>query len=497
MNASPPSAKRSIRRRRGLRFAFRLNLLVSLLLAFALWAMVNYLGYRYYVRHDISRDQFYQLSDKTTALLDSITNDVAVTMYFMPTNSIYGDVERLLDEYDHASSRITVEKVDPHRDLLRSQELEARHSLGEPGVLIFECEDRARIVSRRDLVRAEYQLQADGQAASRTEYFLGEAMCSSALRDVTQGQPARVYVFRGHGEGDFESFDEFFGFSEIAGQIRREHVTLEPLLLGERRQIPEDADALIIPRPTKKISQPELDLVQAYLEDSGRLLILLEPKRDAGLRPLLEDWGVQVFDDLVIDGTRMLMSSQGELVVTAYGNHPITAPLTRSATIFYGPRSVEPVPQSPTGDVSADQPRVVPLAGTSQSGWAETDLEQNPATYDVGVDRPGPVSIAVAVERGVAPTVDVALPPTRLVVIGDSDFVANGALSAGNSDLFLNALNWLLERDTQMAISPKRFIDYRLTIGPEQRWRLLWVVAALIPGMVAILGGVVWVIRRL
>jgi ABC-type uncharacterized transport system involved in gliding motility auxiliary subunit len=146
--------------------------------------------------------------------------------------------------------------------------------------------------------------------------------------------------------------------------------------------------------------------------------------------------------------------------------------------------------------VAADRPRVVPLAATSLSGWAETDLEQNPATYDPGIDRPGPISIAVAVEKGTTPAIDVALPPTRMVVFGDSDFVANGALSAGNADLLLNSLNWLLERETQMAISPKLFADYRLTMESAAQRRLLWTVVVLIPGAVALLGGMVWLVRR-
>ena len=40
----------------------------------------------------------------------------------------------------------------------------------------------------------------------------------------------------------------------------------------------------------------------------------------------------------------------------------------------------------------------------------------------------------------------------RVVVIGDSDFVSNAALTGGNSDFFMSALNWLLERAELMAI---------------------------------------------
>ncbi len=50
MNSTTKDAKRSIRKRRGLRFVFRFNMLLSLLLVFVLWGMINYLSFRYYAR---------------------------------------------------------------------------------------------------------------------------------------------------------------------------------------------------------------------------------------------------------------------------------------------------------------------------------------------------------------------------------------------------------------------------------------------------------------
>jgi hypothetical protein len=51
---------------------------------------------------------------------------------------------------------------------------------------------------------------------------------------------------------------------------------------------------------------------------------------------------------------------------------------------------------------------------------------------------------------------DVAYKPTRICVIGETDFVMNGALATranANRDFFLNAVSWLAGIDTGSATS--------------------------------------------
>ena len=165
--------------------------------------------------------------------------------------------------------------------------------------------------------------------------------------------------------------------------------------------------------------------------------------------------------------------------------------------VFYGPRSIEPLPAA--GDRVApqmDKPHVTALALCSSNGWAETDLDESPPRFDRAVDRPGPISVAVAVERGGGAALDVHIRPTRLVVFGDSDFVSNGALAGGNLDLFMSALNWLLERDRLMAIAPKAPDELRFDMTLARVRLLFVVVVLLLPAAVALAGHLVWLRRR-
>ena len=92
---------------------------------------------------------------------------------------------------------------------------------------------------------------------------------------------------------------------------------------------------------------------------------------------------------------------------------------------------------------------------------------------------------------------EVELQPTRLVILGDSVLVSNGALLGGqNVDFFMNALNWLLEREETVTIAPREPATIQVALDRGQlRWLSALVVVGL-PGLVVLLGLVVWAYRR-
>jgi ABC-type uncharacterized transport system involved in gliding motility auxiliary subunit len=126
-----------------------------------------------------------------------------------------------------------------------------------------------------------------------------------------------------------------------------------------------------------------------------------------------------------------------------------------------------------------------------------------------GGDKAGPVSLAAAVsapaESGTpAPTPtagakpeDTPKPETRIVVFGDSDFVANQWLGIpGNRDLFLNSVNWLAQQENMIAIRPRDPEDRRLTLTRDQQSRIFWLTVLIIPGLILLAGVQTWWRRR-
>lgn len=488
------SSRQIIRQRSRWRIAIGANVLLSLALAFLLVVLLNGFSSRYYFRADFSRANLYSLSDKTHHLLQALPAPVDIVVFLQRGAEIYHDVESLLREYQYVSPLLRVEYVDPDRNLARAEELARQYEVTEPNVLIVHSAGRYRTLTASTIMQYDFAGVRDGRAPARS-FFAGEQVLSSAIHGVTQARMPNVYFLSGHGERRIDNFDPFVGYSSIAKRMQSDNMKLEVLVLGETPRIPDDADALIIAGPTRRISQPELDLINAYLERSGRVMILVDSMTRTGLETVLIRWGVLLGDNVAIDPGRTLTGR--EVFVTEYGLHPITERIRGVTSVFYMPRSVEPAQRQAVSSADeADKPHVAVLASTSDAGWAERDPDQTPLRYDPDVDRPGPIAIAVAVERGPVPGIDVQIRSTRMVVFGDSGFVSNGGMTGGDEDLFMSAFNWLLDRDELMAISPKPMEQLRLVLDKHQIRKLLWLTIAGMPAVAGLLGWLVWLRRR-
>ncbi|HEY8240854.1 MAG TPA: GldG family protein [Kiritimatiellia bacterium] len=486
-------ARQSIQKRERRRLASGLNTLAAIALACALVAMLNYVSARHYKRFDLSQSKFYELSDKTRSLLASLTGRVDVVVLFQSGQAMYEYVDNLAREYEYASKNIRVERIDPDRDLAKTEEVARRYNAAHANVVVFSFGDRTKFVSAADLQDIDYSAVLEGGQPEMTA-FKGEQAFSSAIDEVTRGRVPVVYFLTGHGEGDVEDRDPAAGYSDIRREIEHDNAVVRVLKLGDAQVVPEDADCVVIAGATRRIPQAEVDVLRRYLERSGRLVVLLSGVTDPALEELLGEWGVRAGNDIVVDPSHTL--SGQELFLDGYGRHPITKNLKDLTSVFYRPRSVEPAASGPDA-TQADKPQVEALLRSAETAWAETDMDQKPMRFDAARDRKGPLSVAVAVEKGSLANLDVEISPTRLVVFGDSDFVSNfAALSAANADLFLSALNWVLEREELLAIAPKGVQDNRLVMDDVQLRLLFWCVVIGVPGIVAIIGGAVWYRRR-
>jgi ABC-type uncharacterized transport system involved in gliding motility auxiliary subunit len=136
---------------------------------------------------------------------------------------------------------------------------------------------------------------------------------------------------------------------------------------------------------------------------------------------------------------------------------------------------------------AADAPHVDELAFTGLNATAAGDLVHKP-----------PFPLMVAVEKGAIKDVITERGSTRIVVVGDSIFLANHYIDAlANRDFAGNAVNWLLER-TQLleGLGARPIEEHRIVMTKAQLHQAQWVLLAILPGSVLVLGGLVWLRRR-
>ena len=478
------------------RWLARLNVAATFLLLGALFILVNFVASRRYARADLTRAKLSVLSDKTVHVLTGLSVPIQVIVFYQPQlpnqppDPLYPLIVNLLKEYERYTGQLKIEYVEPYRDRARAEQLAKQFDIDRINVIVFQSGTRHKYLSDTDL--AEYDLGAmRGGGQPRLEAFKGEDAFTSVIVNVTQASSPLVWFTTGHGEKVIDS-QEPLGLASLKKYLERLNVTIQPVTLADRTDVPADVKLVVIAGPTRRFADAETALLQAYLDRGGRCLALLDPLDDTGLDELLTRWGVRLGKDIVVDptGKRLGIGSENLLILT-YTQHPIVKRMRTFMTLFPLARSVRPAESLPAGLA------VTALAMTSESGWGETQTSSEPFKFDEGADLKGPVPIAVAAERLPASPQNVGGAGTRLVVIGDSDFIINGQLpNGGNRDFLLGAFYWLIEQEQLIGIGPKTLEAIKLNLTGKELRGFSWFSFLAMPLACGLMGVGVWWARR-
>ena len=482
---------------RGLRALLgSLNLAVTVALLGMLFILINWVASRRYVRADLTRNKIATLSELTVQTLAELKTPVTLTMFYQPSVHgadgserpvrLYPLILDLLDQYKAKSNKITVELVDPYRDLARAQQLAKLYEVEDVNLLIISAGDRHKRLTDTDLADYDFgTMTATGEP--RVKAFKGEEAVTGAILAVTQETAPRLWFITGHGEKTLAGAEGQppAELADLKKALEQQNMTAEAVTLLERTEIPLDVRLVVIVGPTHRYVDREVDLLDAYLQHGGRLFALLDPMADAGLDGLLSRWGVTLGNNIVVDPARQLQGiSPGNLFVATYTDHAIVRKMKTLFTLFPLARSVQPMMPLPQGITAS------PLALTSPAGWGETQTSAEAFEFNEGQDLKGPVPVAVAAERA-------GQTRTRLVVFGDSEFVLNGQLNnVGNRDMALGAVNWLLDTESRIAIGPKPLVSMRLNLAGLALAQLQWFSILALPFLSAVAGAGMWWVRR-
>ncbi len=483
------------------------NVLVQIVAVVALALMANWIVVRHYVRFDWTKSGYYKISDKTKQVLQSLQQPVKVIVFLQPAGDrdpeyvekIYQDARNLLKEFAFfGTDKLQIEYVDPQRDLARAKQLITEYQVDQPNVVIFAAGARHKYVSARDMVDVEPTGFGQSGGSGRIRAFKAESAFLGAIQTVLEEEPPKIFFLTGQGEHDPDDFDERTGYSTLATYIKRDNLTVGKWNLLEKQSMPTNAGAVVIAGPRTAFTATEVAQLDQYLKNRGRVFVMLDPaKQPTGLEELLARWGVEAGNNLLVSRDTLLGVApviNVNVLGVEYAQHPISRPLERINTEFPYARSVHRSRSAPAA--GAEQPRVTELVKSDPRFWGETDFEAQDVEFDAATDQKGPFSLAVAVESARPQGVDVDLGVARLVVVGTSGFVDNSSVTHGNMLLFMNSLNWLLQREQLVAVGPKTPDEFRLDMSPNQVRAVYLLVIGGLPLAVGLAGLMVWTKRR-
>lgn len=216
-------------------------------------------------------------------------------------------------------------------------------------------------------------------------------------------------------------------------------------LASNNQPIPIDTAVLVLARPLVDLFENEVALIADYLERGGSLLILADVTFNESFflaegQPFSEylrtRYGIRALDAAAVDFGASLQTPLDLIGFAVFTEHPIGAALPDEQIYFRLARVLE---------ASADKPETVAngrLISTSPQSHAERDLralaDTNTYIFDEATDQIGPVDLAVWAQD--------LENDSRVVIIGDSDFITNSVVetaSTANEALFLQSVLWL------------------------------------------------------
>lgn len=463
-----------------------LNLALVLLAVLALAVLANYLAHRHHTRQRLVDHRAQELSTRTHEVLGQITNAVQVTIFYDQSEPVYREVKDMLAQYRELNPQLTVVSVDPDLNKREANEIKQRYQLPpkQGDAVIFAGNNKVQIVPHSRLSPA--QQDPNNPTQFRRTHFHGERLFTSALLAVNAAVAPTVYWATGHGELSAESP----GHTRFRQLLTEQHVTVKNYDLRGIgvRAIPDDCRLLIIAGPQASLDPATVRVVSDYLEGGGRAMITLHQDTRGNLNPLLNRWGVEVFEDSTVqDAANQL--SDGTLALANFndGRHEVVRALHQAELPVC---LLQPAPMVLLENrITTQGLQLSHLISTS----ADAESYRNPGLNSEKMAA-GRFCVAAAVQRG-----DEALQPsTRLVVIGDTDFLHNRLIDRdGNTELAQRSINWLLGRQALLrGIGPRPLHEYRFEFKGNQFWKLAGLLVGVIPLSTLAFGLLVWFRRR-
>ncbi len=436
------------------------------------------------MRWDVTEAKQHTLSKNTIDFISSLTTEVELTAFYVGLPPKY--LQDLFSEYERLSEGlISTQIIDPIENISFAAKFGNVVSGSEHKVIV-QAGNVRKDVDFTDEPLTEEELTNTIARASRS--------------------PRQAYFLSGHGEYSLSNEDNL-GLATFKQLLADNNIHSKPLMLGITQSIPADCDVLIIAGPRTELTHQEETLIVDYLSSGGDALFLIEQalvttpdkpltaeqqQLNPSLNGIINQWGLNVQSDIVVDLTNHIGNDVGSPATKNYQKHKaITQNL--DYTFYVRPRSIRVLEQRrPTIKLAA-----IASTTSKDQSWAETNRNLD-IQFDPGIDTPGPVPISyVVLEEHPAKQntqgKEVSKPSnTRIIIFTDADFLTNIYINQySNAQMGLNVVNWLVELDYQVFLSSKEVKVERLDLTSKQK-RQVVVILFLLPFFFGIAGGVVW-----
>jgi len=510
--------------------------LITLGIVLVILVLLNIVSIRIFGRLDATKNRVFTLSEASKDLVRGLDDKVTIKAYFTedlpaPYNNNRREVLDQLNEYKaYARGNLQYDFIDPSGE---KGEMEAQQQGIAPLQVQVVKEDKFEVKRAYMGLVFLYEDKKEVLPAIQSPTTL-EYEISSTIKRLTSKGLKKIGFLAGHGEPPLTELNR-------AQEILKKQYELSPVNVNLGKQVPPDITALVVLAPTTKIPEPEKFQIDQYLMRGGKIAFLINRVEaslqnrygrvvDPGLDDMLESYGLHINPDLVRD----LQCANISIMQQQFGfsfQSQVPFPYLPAASsfskgnaivkdlqgvVFYFVSSIDTV-----NNAARDLKGEILIRTSKQSGrltgpfmldplqrYSREDLAQSFAEKGIPLaaivqgrfsslyaGKPVPIDTAAGSAPPQANSIAQS-PETRVVLVGDGDFVRDQFM--GNRDnvtIFANLVDYLADdaglitiRTKEIAMPPleqvsdgsKKLIKYANLIVPPLlvigyglfRWRI-------------------------
>jgi ABC-type uncharacterized transport system involved in gliding motility auxiliary subunit len=452
----------------------RLQILIQnsffVVLFIALIFLLGFVANQYKFAKDITQANRNTLTTGSINVFKQMQGPITLTVFASEDDVNNGDTFRqgiinFMARYQRTKPDINVKFISPIKEPKLAQE----NGIKEDGEVVVEYQKRSEHIKPP---------------------FAEQEMTNLFMRLSRTSQQAVMYL-DGHGERNLIGLKNN-DVGEFGKQLESKGLKFANLNLTIEPEVPLNGSMLVIASPQKNISPIEAKKIKKFLESGGNLLWLLDDNNFHGLDEIATYLGLSVSSGQVIDpADRSEGSNENIAYASSYGEHAITK------NFMLGTRFSNAHEVNAKGTLDNGW-EVSKLIEVSPNGWLESTqvMANQKPTFDKSKDKPGPINIAVALQRVYGKK------GQRVVVVGNGNFLSNTfIINGGNLDLGINMINWLSGDDNLISIQPMPLKDVNVTI-PDNKisfiiaWTIFHSFQYFIPIGFFVVGILFWFKRR-
>lgn len=304
----PKKSKMDSRRFRYGSMATAITAVVAVLVV-VLNVVVSLLADRFPINIDLTQNKLFSLSDNSVEIAKSINKDVQVIVFgsedlyknpnmgsdYYQVEALYKEIYKALQQYtSYSGGKVTVK----YEDLNLNPQLATQYTKYEvtSGDILLLCGDRYQKVSFNDM----FEISGDGYTQAQTVSSKVELTLASRIKNVMKDKVQVITAFVGH-EEDENTVSALKSIYEANGYDFKE------LNLASSEEIDAGTVAGLIAGPTKDFTADEIERLQKWLDNDGKLdrNLMVFADFQADCKNLYEflnvEYGLEVTDNLVME----------------------------------------------------------------------------------------------------------------------------------------------------------------------------------------------------